>query len=40
LACVDGVEDSLDDSHVLDGVFDGNGDFSVFQDGLGEGVGL
>jgi hypothetical protein len=35
-----GVEDGLDDSHVLDGVFDGNGDFRVFQDSPGEGVGL
>ena len=35
-----GVEDGLDDRHVLDGVFDGNGDFRVFQDSLGEGVGL
>src|ERR1035437_2888860 len=35
-----GVEDGLDDSHVLDGVFDGNGDFSVLQNSLGEGVGL
>src|SRR5665213_4096675 len=34
------MEDGFNDSHVLDGVFNGNGNFSIFQNSLGKRIPL
>ncbi len=39
-ARVGGLKDGIDYRHVLDGVFEGNGDFSIFENRLGEGIAL
>ena len=40
MARVGGVEDGVDYGHVPDRVFDGDRDFSAFQNGFGEGIAL
>ena len=34
------MKDGVDDGHVLDGVLEGDGDFSVFQNCFGESIAL
>lgn len=40
MASLGRLEDGFDYGHILDGVFEGDGDFGVFEDGSGEGVAL